>query len=175
MTCTEPQGVASIIRDAGGCVVGKTRLQKIAYLLSIVDAGECSSFVYSHYGPYSEELASVARSGALLGYFTETEHQSDWGGNYSVYSIEACEEPDLNSPRVKLAHLANEADAVALELAATAIFLAREGYSFPWEETWRRKRDKATEKNVDFSVRLFEAFRSVVPEVIPVLNRGGEE
>ena len=53
--------VAGIVRDAGSRIVGRTRLQKVAYLLSVTGLEDGLPFVYKHYGPYSEDLATAAR------------------------------------------------------------------------------------------------------------------
>ncbi len=71
--------VAQIVSDLGGRVVGRTKLQKIAYLLEATGLGEGFSFEYRHYGPYSEELTSAARSARLLGLLTEDECPTTWG------------------------------------------------------------------------------------------------
>ena len=58
--------VVAIVRDAGGTIVGRTRLQKTAYLLELAGLGEGFHFSYRHYGPYSEELASAVRDANAL-------------------------------------------------------------------------------------------------------------
>lgn len=72
---------AAIVRDAGGRIVGRTRLQKIAYLLSITGLEDGLPFAYKHYGPYSEDLATASRDADLLGLLSETEQQASWGGH----------------------------------------------------------------------------------------------
>ena len=166
MTCTDPTTVATIIKDAGGRVVGRTRLQKIAYLLSAAGFCDCPDFVYGHYGPYSPTIAVAARSGALLGDFSETEYSSGWGGSYSVYELPFDAETCSGGARAKLIRLANEADAVVLELTATAIFLANAGYERALDETWRRKRDKTTDDRIKRSLQLLRSIREIVPDVV---------
>ena len=116
--------VAALVRDAGGRIIGRTKLQKTAYLLCVAGLEEGLSFAYKHYGPYSEDLAAAAREADLLGLLEETEQQTSWGGTYSTYVV--VEQPDANvrPARRRLAAEASAADAVELELAATAIFLA---------------------------------------------------
>ncbi len=72
------QRVAAIIRDAGGEVVGRTRLQKTAYLLDVAGYGDGFEFRYRHFGPYSDEVAESARTGALLGVLTEKVKSASW-------------------------------------------------------------------------------------------------
>jgi hypothetical protein len=52
--------VRRIVKLNGGRLTGKTRLQKSAYFLESYDVGFGLEFEYHHYGPYSEELASLA-------------------------------------------------------------------------------------------------------------------
>lgn len=134
--------IASIIADSGGQIVGRTRLQKVAYLLTVAGFETGFSFSYKHYGPFSEELASAARFGSLFGVFSEMEHATSWGGTYSVYTLSKQTPPC--EARSELAVLAARADAVELELAATAVFLALDGFKDPWSETERRKPEKAS-------------------------------
>ena len=60
MLLIEPDLIVAIVRDAGGEVTGRTRLQKIAYLLEVVGFGNGFQFSYKHYGPYSEGVAASA-------------------------------------------------------------------------------------------------------------------
>ena len=53
------QAAARIVSDAGGSLIGRTRLQKIAYLLELSGTGAGFPFEYRHYGPYSEKLATA--------------------------------------------------------------------------------------------------------------------
>jgi uncharacterized protein YwgA len=70
--------VANIVRDAGGKVVGRTRLQKIAYLLTVSGLETGFPFQYKHYGPFSDEVAVAAREAGLLGLLAETEQVAAW-------------------------------------------------------------------------------------------------
>lgn len=168
MTYADPVKAAAIVRDSGGRVVGRTRLQKIAYLLSVTGLGNEFDFVYKHYGPYSDELASAARVGALFGTLSETENETAWGGTYSIYSTE--DQPDTNAqgPRRQLAQLAADADAIELELAATAVFLSFDGYEDAWGETERRKPEKSTGGRIEHAKSLFQQLRAIdVPIALP--------
>ena len=59
---------AALVRDAGGKLVGRTRLQKVAYLTQLAGFARDFPFEYRHYGPYSEELAEAMEiaSGSTL-------------------------------------------------------------------------------------------------------------
>ena len=168
MSLRDAEKVASIIRDSGGRVVGRTRLQKIAYLLSVTGQEDGFTFNYKHYGPYSEDLAAAVSVGGLLGQLVETKKSTSWGGTYSIFSAKKQVDPDLNSERQKFAKAAADADAVELELAATAVFLAFEGYKDAWEETARRKPDKVGEGRLDNARELLRTLSSIeVPDQFP--------
>lgn len=139
-----------VVRDAGGRIVGRTRFQKIAYLLEITGLGDGFRFAYRNFGPYSEELTTAAWQARLLGLLREEEHPASWGGSYSIFQSVDGSKSDATEPRVELIKEASQADAIALELAATAAFLSIEGIEDPWRETQRRKPEKA-------AIRLAEA------------------
>lgn len=152
---------AGIVRDAGGRIVGRTRLQKVAYLLSVTGLESGLPFAYKHYGPYSEDLATAARDADLLGFLKETEQQASWGGTYSTYVVDG--QPNLSClpARRRLASEAAAADAIELELAATAVFLANEGYGDPWMETARRKPEKAENGRIEKAKVLYRKLSAI--------------
>lgn len=163
--------VVAIVRDAGGRIVGRTRLQKIAYLLTITGLETGLVFGYKHYGPFSEEVATAARHASLLGRLSETEQPASWGGTYSIFSVTDGIPENVPEARRDLAAIANAADAVELELAATAVFLFREGYADAWAETARRKPEKAEGGRIDRAKLLLRQLRSVAtPNPLPELH-----
>ncbi|MGB8259536.1 MAG: hypothetical protein WCE75_04265 [Terracidiphilus sp.] len=160
---------ADIIRDAGGRVVGRTRLQKMAYLLEICGLGSGFSFEYRHYGPFSEELANAIVSAQITDLITEEERTALWGGSYSIFKATSeSGNPDVNAARKRILELGKEANPISLELAATAAFLAIEGERDPWEETKRRKPEKA-DKWLSKARVLYSALKSVggTPQGLP--------
>lgn len=161
MSYADAVKVARIVRDAGGRVVGRTRLQKLAYLLSVAGHEGRFSFTYRHYGPYSEELALAVRDANLLSFINETEQVAAWGGTYSTYTLGKEPAQLSSSPRRPLASAAAEADAVELELAATAVFLALAGVRGPWEETARRKPEKAEGGRLQKAQALYGRLRTI--------------
>jgi hypothetical protein len=61
-----------------------------------------------------------------------------------------------------------KADAVELELAATAAYLAFEGHPDPWGETKRRKPEKSDSGRLDNAKRLYESLRRIqTPQPLP--------
>ena len=162
--------VAHVVRDAGGRVVGRTKLQKMIYLLAASGFEDDIPFVYKHYGPYSEQAAEAARSASLLGFLNEKEEEASWGGSYSIYTIPIDGLSDDTSRR-SLLSLGAAANAVELELAATALFLHIEEQSpQPWKETERRKPDKAAHGRLAGAKKLYDQIRSIeTPTPFPEL------
>ena len=72
---------AAIVRDAGGCIIGRTKFQKIAFFLEAAGVGSGFPFRYKHYGPYSELLAAAAQHAAALRLIIEDEAVASWGGS----------------------------------------------------------------------------------------------
>jgi uncharacterized protein YwgA len=172
-TFSDPEKVARIIIDAGGKIVGRTRLQKLAYFLEAAGVGEGFFFEYRHYGPFSESLAMAARNAYVLGLVEEEEKATDWGGFYSIYSAKCSSEiaSTDNQPRMNLIKLAVEADPVALELAATAAFLSKDGIEDPWEETERRKSDKAKDGRLEKAKALYAQLACIpTPRRLPQIS-----
>jgi uncharacterized protein len=143
MTAKEATWVTNIVRDAGGVVTGRTRLQKIGFLLEATGLGEGFKFRYMQYGPYSDDLAAGARTAVLLESLNEVERPASWGGLYSEYSTNLPQREGVPAARLEIAQEGARANAIQLELLATAIFLANEGEKDPWAETQRRKPEKA--------------------------------
>ena len=172
-TVEEARLVAAIVRDAGGRVVGRTRLQKMAFILEASGLGSGFPFIYKHYGPYSEELSNASRTAAILGILRETESPASWGGSFSTFEVSM--PPDLTVPesRRRMVHETVNADAIELELAATALYLssARLGGSNAWSETARRKPEKAANGRLDRARTLYEKIRQIqTPVPLPRLG-----
>lgn len=153
---------AAIVRDAGGKVIGRTRLQKVAYLLELAGLGTGYRFEYRYYGPYSEKLAEDIRAAWAFDMVVETERLASWGGTYSIFeSTPEAGEPDSGS-RARFAQETAKIDAIELELAATAAYLrAEERYDDPWEETRRRKPDKASEERITAAKHVFQELKEL--------------
>jgi uncharacterized protein len=163
---------ANIIRDAGGRVVGRTRLQKVAFLLELAGMGEGFGFEYRHYGPYSEQLADAVSAAARVGLISEEERPTAWGGSYSIFTVPSRPTGDEPGARIELIRKTEAADPIALELAATAAFLAKEGEADPWGETARRKPEKAD--RLDQAESLYRELLAVpTPSSLPSIPQQG--
>lgn len=163
--------IAAVVRDAGGRVVGRTKLQKLTYFLVASGLEEDVPFLYKHYGPYSEPVATAAREAHLLGLMRESEELAAWGGTYSIFTADGPPGRDVSASRIRLAQIAADADAVELELAATALFLFKEGRVDAWQETERRKPEKTTNGRIDRAKALYQRLSAIeTPERLPPLN-----
>jgi uncharacterized protein YwgA len=151
---SDGEKVKSIIADAGGRIVGRTKLQKIAYLLEVAGEGDGFHFDYYHYGPYSEDLTRAISIASMMGEIHEDDKVANWGGFYSIYTT-AEASAQANGLRQRLIKTAAEANSVVLELAATAAYFAINGENDPWEETEVRKPDKAADGRLDEAKRLY--------------------
>ena len=161
---TDAEKVASVIRDAGGRLVGRTRLQKTICLLELANEPLGFHFDYHHYGPYCEEVAKAAHAAAEQQLITEQSVTAEWGGTYSVYTTPDTTTPDT-SLRSRLIRKSAGANAVVLELAATAAFLGNEGIATPWEETARRKPGKADDGRLEEAKTFYRELREIAPNL----------
>jgi hypothetical protein len=150
---------AHLIRDAGGEIVGRTKLQKVAYLLELAGLGDGFDFEYRHYGPYSEGLADAIRVADAFGLITETERPATWGGLYSIFRSTEDAGRLEPGPRSRFASVAAGLNSIELELAATAAFLSLERHDDPWGETARLKPGKAAGGRLE---RAKEAYRRLL-------------
>jgi uncharacterized protein YwgA len=161
---------AAIVRDAGGQIVGRTRLQKIAFVLEAAGLGSGFPFRYKHYGPYSEQLTAASQRARVLGVMREIESVAAWGGVYSTFTATMPQDSNLDPARRRLAQEMVNADAVELELAATALFLSYESAPDPWGETEHRKPDKAANGRLDRAKQLYQRLRRIqTPQPLPEL------
>jgi hypothetical protein len=157
---------ARIVREAGGELVGRTRLQKVVYLTQLAGFGVEFDFEYRHYGPFSEDLATGMEIAAGLHVVDEEEKRADWGGWYSIYRATA-RTPMVESPgRSSFVAAAAQIGAIELELAATAAFLyAKEGIvppvGDPWEATRQLKPDKAGHGRLKLAKAAYRKLRDL--------------
>jgi uncharacterized protein len=164
------RAAAAVVRDAGGYIVGRTKLQKIAFFLETAGLGAGFPFRYKHYGPYSEQLAAASQQAAMLNLINETETVAAWGGLYSTFQSQIPTDSNTPDARRRIAQEMVNADAVELELAATALFLAHERISDPWGETARRKPEKAEGGRLERAKQLYQKLRQIpTPRPLPSL------
>jgi uncharacterized protein len=160
---------AAIVRDAGGRIIGRTRLQKVAYLLELAGLGDGFQFEYRHYGPYSEDLSEAIQMADVFGLVTEEERRADWGGVYSIYAATDRAGRPASGVRSEFAEKAAQIGPIALELAATAAYLhVSEGSKDPWEMTKRLKPEKASHGRLQLAKNAYRQLQKIkVPRPLP--------
>lgn len=155
--------IIEIISYAGGQLIGRTRLQKIFYILTAANLEDRFNFEYHYYGPYSEDLAQAALEARALGLINEKYHNTSWGASYSEYSIG--NERLLttkDSQKQSIVSIAAEANSIELELAATALYLYKHGEKQnPWGATKRLKPQKADQIRLENAKNLYGKIVSV--------------
>jgi uncharacterized protein len=166
---------ARVIQDAGRELVGRTRLQKVAYLAQLAGFGHEFDFEYRHYGPFSEDLALGMDIAALLGWVKEEERQAEWGGRYSIYRLRRPVPPE-NPGRAAFIQKAKNIGAIELELAATSAFLfavekiGNGQPGNPWDETRKRKPEKARDGRLERAAADYAKLRRIrTPVELPNL------
>jgi uncharacterized protein YwgA len=164
------QQAAEIVRDAGGRIVGRTKLQKVAYLLELAGLGAGFQFEYRHYGPYSEDLADSVQLAAAFDLISEEERKADWGGTYSIFTFSETRNSQRDQRSV-FAQKAAQIGAIELELAATAAYLKSvNGARDPWEDTKRLKPEKATVARLSAAKQAYKELQKLsVPRKLPSL------
>ncbi|MGI6790293.1 hypothetical protein [Aminivibrio sp.] len=165
--------VASVVQAAGGCLTGRTKLQKTVYLIQAAGWKNDFSFHYLHYGPYSDTLAEAAENACLLNLLQEKRIKTSSGNLYSIYQFMPTTEQSIvfEDPIRCLIQKASQANAIELELAATALYLAKEEKnSAPWNETKRRKPQKSTKGFIDRAKFLYADLRNCAPDFLPEMT-----
>jgi uncharacterized protein YwgA len=155
----QSNAVARIVSLNGGKLVGKTRLQKSAYLLESCGVGFGFDFTYHYYGPYSEELSLWADVSEALDSVKVEHARTEYGASYPIYKTQKgqVDVNECDTTRSNILKVLSRYGTIELELAATAVFLANNGYrDNPWDETIIRKATKATPERVRKAKALLE-------------------
>lgn len=157
----EPEAmVVDVVAAAGGRLVSRIRLQKIAYLLDKLGAQSGFVFSYHHYGPYSRDLDNAVLDAEVFDKITETfERRKSDGARYSVFEIKSqashvysfLKDQQLRQRVRELAAV----NVTILELAATAHWLAIEERVPDWKaEVIKRKGAKTSGNRLDEATKL---------------------
>ena len=156
--------VADIVAAAGGRLVSRIRLQKLAYLLDQLDQlGAKSGFryVYCHYGPYSRDLDAAILDAEAFGLLEEKYHQREFdGARYSIFELKG----DVASHEFSYLHKDElrrivqclvPVRATVLELAATAHWIVASEEIQDWTpEIIRRKGSKTSDGRLAEATQL---------------------
>ena len=155
--------VVNMIVLYGGELVGRTRLQKQAYLLHRCGGEFQLDFVYHHYGPYSFGLADGLTDARAEGQIEIEEKPGRYGIRYAKFRLrENIQQPHglgkltENDAFRLLRIMKEEVSDIVLEIAATIVFLRDEGGygDQAVAETKVRKPLKATAQRVRQALAL---------------------
>ncbi len=147
--------VVGLVALNGGKLVGKTRLQKVAYLLDACGLKSGVDYEYHHFGPYSAEISSSADVAEILDRLSSEEKPGFHSVPYVTYLTDEAKPMHLGALSAdevgaKLS-LMERYSAIVLELAATIHYLEKaEGYSpdGAQDEVKVRKSAKATDERL---------------------------
>ena len=145
--------VAAIINSAGGKLVSRIRLQKIAYLLDQLGMESGFGYQYHHYGPYSRDLDNAILDAKAFNYIGEKfEQRRSDGARYSVFESKKTPETNVfgrlgaTKAGQTIRKLA-DTNVTVLELAATAHWLATVEKVTDWKKEIIRRKGPKTENN----------------------------
>ncbi len=147
-------------------LIGRTRLQKQAYLLDRCGANFGLQFTYHHYGPYCFALAGGADDAQAEKRIAIEEKPGRHGVPYAIFKSD--KETDYPSGLGKLSNdkarsllqKMKDISDIVLEIAATIVFLRDEWDYFdksridPVDETKARKPLKATDDRIGKALDL---------------------
>ncbi|WP_029011363.1 hypothetical protein [Azospirillum halopraeferens] len=146
MTDKPEDRVAAIVEAAGGRLVSRVRLQKIAYLIDQVAEPSGFEYSYHHYGPYSRDLDNAVLDAEAFGKVKESVgYRHSDGARYSIFELKECGEASLAKKAKDLIPTLAATNVTVLELAATAHWLATAERIEDWENEIRRRKGSKTE------------------------------
>lgn len=126
--------VVDLIALNGSELVGRTRLQKGAYLLHRCGANFDLFFTYHHYGPYSFELAEGCLDACAEGRIEIEERPGRYRIRYAIFKLRKNAAPSgrlgaLSADEALpfLEKIRGVSD-IVLELAATIVYFLEDGY-----------------------------------------------
>jgi uncharacterized protein YwgA len=143
--------VAAILEAAGGQLVSRVRLQKIAYLLDQLGMHTGFDYQYHHYGPYSRELDSAIADAKAFDFVAEEfgNRKSD-GARYSIFRLkkhptDAAFGGLRRDQATQLVSMLAATNVTVLELAATAHWLVEAEKVDDWQGEIKRRKGAKTE------------------------------
>ena len=142
--------VVAIVALNGGELVGRTRLQKAAFLLEEIGMNSGLEFDYHRYGPFSADLAAGWDEAYAEGRLKLSERLGSHEVPYTIFSANMTPparlgDLDADKARDLLSTLQRYSD-VVVELAATIVYLRQHGFhETALDEVKVRKPLKATD------------------------------
>ena len=147
-----------IVNACGGEIVGRVRLQKLAYLAERIGCKFGFEFQYYHYGPFSEDLVNDINNAIVEGKITEEIKETANGSRkYSIFKLaNFSENEDSNKHRAEFLKEAKDIETLYLELLATALFLNDEDTTIDsWKKLQTLKPNKAQNKFLKKSYKKY--------------------
>ena len=138
-------------------IIGRIRLQKLAYLAEKINYGLGVKFHYHHYGPFSEGLVSFIDDVVIDETVSEEiKRKKNNLGEYFVYKINDNNSNAMDNNSATFFKAAKEIDPLYLELLATALFLQEEDKE---TDVWQKLRELKPEKAQDkYLQKSYEAY-----------------
>lgn len=152
MSVEPEQYIADIVCAAGGRLVSRIRLQKIAYLLDQLGAASGFDYTYHHYGPFSRDIDSAVMDAEAFDLIQEKfERRQRDGARYSIFEAKGDVATHTYDalPDARLRDLCRRwagVPATVLELAATAHWLVQYEHVGDWQDEIVRRKGAKTEK-----------------------------
>jgi uncharacterized protein YwgA len=151
--------LAALVNLNNGTIIGKTRLQKIVFLLEEKGLGFGFSYDYHNYGPYSAELSFAIDDAEALRLIKTERRPGYHEVPYTIFEATNLapnfEEDEKRTLIGKALSIVDGYSALVLELAATAIYLKNNGYAENyWSEVKKRKPLKADKDRIQKAKKL---------------------
>ncbi len=147
-----------IVNACGGEIVGRVRLQKLAYLAERIGCKFGFEFQYYHYGPFSEDLVNDINNAIVEKEITEEIKETVNGSRkYSIFKLPTpSNNKDSDNHRTKFLKKAKNIETLYLELLATALFLHEEDATIDsWKKLQTLKPNKAQNKFLKKSYKKY--------------------
>ena len=158
--------VVNMVKLHDGELIGRTRLQKEAYLLDRCGAEFQVEFVYHYYGPYSFELADGIQEACSEQRIVTYEEAGRYGIDYTRFNDIGANTPPMRTgglsfqkAKALIERMNDDVTDIVLELAATIVYLRNsEGFSVSdaVDETKARKPHKANEVRIEKATQLLK-------------------
>jgi uncharacterized protein len=164
--------IALIVQDG---IVGRTRLQKLSYLVNVAGWNSFDDYRFHYYGPFSDSLTNYVEEMRELGWIQESPVETGKGNTLYKYSsaegnitkalISRMEDPKLVSHTEGLLSQLGKFSSDELEIMASLVFLY-ENEKLEGEELIKRTKElkpRFSESEIRDSTKIFRILSNFVP------------